>query len=99
MKVKGKPGKRFFRYVLPHQYARTPKKIELFQFDKNGEAELKDGFLYDFEIKQITRKAENNENRKASAAEISVEEPKKEETGKAGRTGKAGKNSPSKENG
>lgn len=87
MKLKGKPNKKFYRYVMPHQYARLPKKILLFQFDEKGEAEVKDGVLYDFELLRINRAAENNDARKAASKQIDVKI--EEEPAKTGRsTGK-----------
>jgi hypothetical protein len=96
MKLKGKPNKKFYRYVMPHQYARLPKKILLFQFDEKGEAEVKDGVLYDFELLRINRAAENNDARKAASKQIDVkldEEPAIPEEAPA----KTGRKSPSKE--
>lgn len=80
MKFKGKPGKKFYRYVLAHQYARIPKKIELFQFDEKGEAEVKEGVLYPFEFKRLERKSESRKAREKEAGKITVKtEPVKEE--------------------
>ncbi len=95
MKLKGKPNKKFYRYVMPHQYARLPKKILLFQFDEKGEAEVKEGVLYDFELLRINRASENNDARKEASKKMDVmpEAPATPEEAPA----KAGRKSPSKE--
>lgn len=92
MKLRGKPNKKFYRYVMPHQYARLPKKILLFQFDEKGEAEVKDGVLYDFELLRINRASQNNDARKEASKKMDVKPATPEEA-----PAKTGRKSPSKE--
>ena len=56
MRIEGKPGKKFFRYVLPYKGASIPKKIELFEIGEKGFVDVDESKLYDFEIKRIKRR-------------------------------------------
>ncbi|HQM83882.1 MAG TPA: hypothetical protein PLD55_04280 [bacterium] len=61
MRIEGKPGKKFFRYVLPYKGASIPKKIELFEIGEKGFVDVDESKLYDFEIKRIKRRFLENE--------------------------------------